>query len=438
MRILHVSLGWPPFRTGGLVRYCCDLMDEQVRQGHAVGMLYPAGNSHRGHGYINISQRGGIASYGLYTRNLVPLVFGVADPGLLDCSNDDQAYQKVLDDFRPDVVHVHSIQGIGFRFFERVRKRGIRQVFTTHDYYPICLRTNYICSNGKLCNEPDEVKCATCNLENGLTYRKALLMQSKLYQKIKDNRIAKVIRKEMKAGIRCKQGETIELSQGQLTEFRTVMRTHFKIIEQMDIIHANSELAAMYYRRWFPEKKIVVIPLTHSGVVTQHVKKEVHNPIRIGYVGGANRYKGYQVLFEALSELSHDLGWMLFFYGTSPSTGEIPESIRDRVQCRGFYKDAEAKRVFSEMDLLVVPSIWPETFGFVVIEALAVGTVVVCSDMVGAKQLVDHEFIFKSTKHLARIITAFITDSSGIDCPELTIETSIEVHTKGIKDTLYS
>ena len=36
MRILHLSLGLPPFRTGGLNRYCADLMQQQVEDGQDV------------------------------------------------------------------------------------------------------------------------------------------------------------------------------------------------------------------------------------------------------------------------------------------------------------------------------------------------------------------------------------------------------------------
>lgn len=41
MRILHLSLGLPPFRTGGLNRYCADLMQQQVEDGQDVLLLYP-------------------------------------------------------------------------------------------------------------------------------------------------------------------------------------------------------------------------------------------------------------------------------------------------------------------------------------------------------------------------------------------------------------
>ena len=41
MKILHYSLGFPPYRTGGLTKFCMDLMKEQVKEGHEVSLLWP-------------------------------------------------------------------------------------------------------------------------------------------------------------------------------------------------------------------------------------------------------------------------------------------------------------------------------------------------------------------------------------------------------------
>ena len=41
MKILHYALGFPPYRTGGLTKYCIDLMLTQAEQGHEVALLWP-------------------------------------------------------------------------------------------------------------------------------------------------------------------------------------------------------------------------------------------------------------------------------------------------------------------------------------------------------------------------------------------------------------
>ena len=42
MKILHYTLGFPPLRSGGLVTYANDIMQEQINKGHTVYALYPA------------------------------------------------------------------------------------------------------------------------------------------------------------------------------------------------------------------------------------------------------------------------------------------------------------------------------------------------------------------------------------------------------------
>ena len=41
MKILHYSLGFPPYRTGGLTKFCMDIMLEQKQKGHEVSLLWP-------------------------------------------------------------------------------------------------------------------------------------------------------------------------------------------------------------------------------------------------------------------------------------------------------------------------------------------------------------------------------------------------------------
>lgn len=55
------------------------------------------------------------------------------------------------------------------------------------------------------------------------------------------------------------------------------------------------------------------------------------------------------------------------------------------MHCRYSYKDL--KRIFDDTDVLVAPSVWYETFGFTVLEALSYGVPVVISGTVGAKDI---------------------------------------------------
>jgi glycosyltransferase involved in cell wall biosynthesis len=53
------------------------------------------------------------------------------------------------------------------------------------------------------------------------------------------------------------------------------------------------------------------------------------------------------------------------------------------------YSYGDLDQIFEETDVLVAPSIWYETFGYTVLEALSYGVPVVISGTVGAKDILD-------------------------------------------------
>ena len=69
----------------------------------------------------------------------------------------------------------------------------------------------------------------------------------------------------------------------------------------------------------------------------------------------------------------------------------------DEYKYVGFFTQDEEDNVWANTDLLVVPSRWPETFGFIVLEALCRGVPVLCSDLVGSQDLlkeIDASLVF--------------------------------------------
>ena len=66
------------------------------------------------------------------------------------------------------------------------------------------------------------------------------------------------------------------------------------------------------------------------------------------------------------------------------------------------------------IDILVLPSIWHETFGFTVLEAQSYGVPVVVSSNVGAKDLIsegNNGFIFEPNKEALKEKLKYIFDS---------------------------
>ena len=64
-----------------------------------------------------------------------------------------------------------------------------------------------------------------------------------------------------------------------------------------------------------------------------------------------------------------------------------PSEMSPYIRIHERYKYKELEKIFGETDVLVAPSVWYETFGFTVLEALSYGVPVIISGNVGAKDI---------------------------------------------------
>lgn len=157
------------------------------------------------------------------------------------------------------------------------------------------------------------------------------------------------------------------------------------IVSKFNIIHANSELAGKIYQKAFSRSAIKTVSITHEGL-RQEKHKKLDCAIHFAYMGGMNKAKGFGVLVEACKILEQDKKlppWDIFLYG-----GEYgSEYDKGKYHAFGYFGPDNAKKVWDQTDILIVPSNWNETFGFVVVEALEQEIPVICSDLVGSSYL---------------------------------------------------
>jgi glycosyltransferase involved in cell wall biosynthesis len=180
-----------------------------------------------------------------------------------------------------------------------------------------------------------------------------------------------------------------------------------------DEITYNSEATAAFYNTMAPSLKkksrtIVNGVDRHEKQITEEKKTEIRRNLFntkkgefvIGLVGRFNRLKGHNLTLQAFQELSVEFPELkLCFIGSPPPNQEhflvnLRESIEsmqlgEKVQITGFRDDVFA--VLESLDLVVVPSTEPESFGLVVVEAMLAGTAVIGSDIGGISTIIDHE-----------------------------------------------
>lgn len=135
MKILHYALGFPPYRSGGLTKLCIDLMVQQAKEGHTVAMLWPGQMGFvnqkvaiKKHKNVRISGQN-ILSFEVINPLPVPFDEGIADIAAFTKNVEVGAYKRLLNNFQPDVIHVHTLMGLHKSFLVTAKDKKIRLVY---------------------------------------------------------------------------------------------------------------------------------------------------------------------------------------------------------------------------------------------------------------------------------------------------------------------
>jgi phosphatidylinositol alpha-mannosyltransferase len=134
------------------------------------------------------------------------------------------------------------------------------------------------------------------------------------------------------------------------------------------------------------------------------------------FVGRVEARKGLDVLVEAFSGIDGDL--RLQIVGDGPEAAALRRRFgRDaRVEWLGALSDDERDRRLAAAELLVAPSLGGESFGVVLLEAMAAGTAVLASDLPGYRLASDGAAAFfppGDAAALRRELAALLGDAAA-------------------------
>lgn len=389
-------MGFPPYRTGGLTKYAIDLAKSQVGDGHEVLALWPGQiKDYSAQPYIKEGKKVfGIRNLELINPLPVPLDEGIKEFEAFTKSCDVNIYVSFLESEKLDVIHIHTLMGMHREFLEAANQLKIRTVMTSHDYFGFCPKVT-LYRYGECCDNDNGCRnCIQCNT-NPLSLKKIQLMQSPFYRWAKDTFIVKKLRKKHRSQF---FGETIlpEMPNVDVEvvakKYRDLRAYYVSMYKSIDFIHFNSTVTEEVYKRFMVPKDSAIVSITHQGI-KQHERLKVETEKKVILcLAPAKPFKGWNVLKEACDQLwSEGEKFELRVY--SPVQNLEPYMV---VEVDGFTYD-ELEKIMNESDVLVAPSIWYETFGFTVLEALSYGVPVIISDHVGAKDIVgDNGVVVKA------------------------------------------
>jgi phosphatidylinositol alpha-mannosyltransferase len=158
---------------------------------------------------------------------------------------------------------------------------------------------------------------------------------------------------------------------------------------------AVSAAARHFIERYFPGDYKVIpngVDLKRFVGVPPFARWRDGTP-NILYVGRFESRKGLIYLLKAYREIRHEgLNARLLVVGTGPQEREVRRYIATRrltgIELLGRLSDDDKHRAFVTADIYCSPATGQESFGIVLLEAMAAGTAIVCSDIHGYKGVV--------------------------------------------------
>jgi glycosyltransferase involved in cell wall biosynthesis len=350
MRVLLVAHHLPPDGAAGVERLVQNLAGELLRAGDSVAVV----SRRIGDAGSPAVQRETLFDGGLHYR----LAGGTRslEHFLAHHERLDVLFGSVLAEFDPEVVHVHHLFGLSPRFVELAHRLCVPTVVSLHDYYFACPRIVLRKPSGELCSGPDGGReCArTCYAGDGADAR-------------------------IRWGTRD-------------AYFRALLRLP-------ELLIAPSEHIAGFFERFIGDgERIRMIP---NGVsLPRRLDEPEATPrsrgcLNLAYLGTIAPHKGVHVIVEAL-RLAELPAVSLLVAGDSAEPQYLSALERDAAKVPGLdfqvqptYELDELPDLLAQVDSIVMPSQWPETFGIVAREALIRGVPIVVSRMGGLPDAVD-------------------------------------------------
>nr|WP_256490385.1 glycosyltransferase [Ideonella oryzae] len=310
-------------RGGGTERHLLEENERLMSAGWGVFELRPA------------SQSGALAL-------LHPGLFGLHNLAQVPLDAVD-LLSEALRRLRIDEVHVHHLidfpSGTAQLLIRLVQALGLRLRVAVHDYYLLCPRVNLVNQEGRFCGQPSEDDCLRCLSEDA----------------------------ELQA-------------LGPIRAWREHSRA---LLGAAHSVVAPSVDVARRLAHWGLCDKVEVLPHEELPPTRPMKHRDVPagRPARVLVIGAINHVKGFEVL-AGLAEVSsrRNLPLALGLLGYSSDDARLAAL---GVQLQGRYFDHELVQKIDgfEPDLILIPSIWPETYCYVLTAALASGRRVAVFDL---------------------------------------------------------
>ncbi len=251
--------------------------------------------------------------------------------------------KKLILEEKPDIVHCHGWLLYSVLVLKRVLLFPL--VVTLHDYGYMCPKITLF-KNNKICSRPFTYRCLTCAgaklglAKSALTYFGLKLGRDRLF--LADEYISNSYFVKEK----CEKYLKIKNKVSVIQNFLAIKQNYSNLLNSEEI----------------PDDFIL-------------------------FVGSLAPYKGVEVLIDAFKKLKTKTKLVLLG-ATSPEFSY--KSIGNIIVIKNA-SPSQVLEAYSKCKFVVIPSIWPEPFGLVALEAMSYKKAIIASDIGGLREVIKNK-----------------------------------------------
>ncbi|MFV9923304.1 MAG: glycosyltransferase, partial [Rickettsia conorii subsp. raoultii] len=364
MKILTVIHGYPPYYRAGSEVYSQTLA-RKLSDNHEIQVFARHENS-----FLPSFHYSTVLDYG-DPRILLHLINIPITKYRYKFINEEVniRFEKIIDDFKPDLIHFGHLNHLSISLPAIATKRGIPTVYTLHDFWLMCPRGRFVQRNSeellKLCDGQEDKKCATECYKGYFTGDEGLLNAEIAYW-------------QQWVSTRMKQTK--------------------KIVEYVDHFIAPSKFLMNKFVKEFniPHTKISYLDYGFDLNRLKDRNRIPEEDFIFGYIGTHTPEKGIDLLLKAFSSLSANAKLRIWGALSQETAGlkaianHFPQKVKDKIEWMGNYENENiVTEVFNKVDAIVIPSIWGENSPLVIHEAEQLRIPVITADYGGMAEYVQ-------------------------------------------------
>jgi glycosyltransferase involved in cell wall biosynthesis len=391
MRILLTTHQFLPEFSSGTEILTYSVARQLIKQGHEVRILtgYP--------GLVNLADADRFDEYDFENIHVYRFHHAYTPMGeqisLIEIGYNNQLsrvnFELILDKFKPNVVHYFHLNRLGSALIESTANRNIPQFFTPTDFWFICPTAQLLLPNGNLCLGPTPY-AANCVKHLAMSAKNSKM--STLAQHIPTFLLEFLCQSTSK--FLPKYPKYIEVK-----AIGTRLKCNIGRINKLNGIVAPTEFIRELLIRYGVSSDLITLsrfgidPIV-SKTIDDH--RAVPHPLRIGFIGTLAPHKGCHILIEAFKSLPAGKA-TLKIYG---NLGDFPTYSKKinlltightAIEFKGTFLNSDIGKIFENIDVLVIPSIWYENTPLVLYSAQAARCPVVASALPGMSEVIQDE-----------------------------------------------